>query len=149
MENCVVCLVQFCQNDISLVKITNENSRNGEKIRVVYRKILRIFCKYFNLPCRQKQNQNETGDENEFLSSFPFCVECRNLVAELCIFHEKFESIQKVIQKTIAKITMKIVQTENDRENCSNSDSLENQENGTEMSEKMKCGYRRKILQSK
>jgi hypothetical protein len=114
-SHCVICNQHFA------FSISEYKNVNQDKIQLIFRQILSIFCKYLCPATKSSQNRkwndvkysdsSSLEDLWEF-ESFPFCVECRECVVELCNLHLKLESIHTQIHKIVARISSTIIHTE-------------------------------------
>ena len=88
-----------------------QNEDQFKKIRSVYRKMMTILLKYFNSSSSNNMELNSDFDW-DLVRFFPFCASCRDLIAQLCLYVEELEAVERKIQKFVARISIKIIQSE-------------------------------------
>ena len=104
---CVLCTQTFPLD----TKLRGQNEDQNKKIRSIHRKMMTILLKYFN--SSSSNNTEPSLDVDwDLVRFFPFCGPCRDLVGQLCLYVEELEAAERKIQKSMARISIKIIQSE-------------------------------------
>ena len=106
------CICILCTQTFPLeTELHGQNDAQDKKIRFVYRKMMTILLKYFNSSSSNNTELNSAFDW-DLVRFFPFCGPCRDLVGQLCLYVEELEAAERKIQKSMARISIKIIQSE-------------------------------------
>ena len=143
MSQCLVCNQKFRDSSDS-----QRNFHVHKNLTKVLESLFNVFCNYldcneFDIGVEGKGNEEWKWDLKTEL--IPFCEVCKNTVAQLSSLHLKLESIQREINKIIAKVLWTIIQS-GDEEETLDADK-ENSFNPSTR-KKISC-MRRKIRESK
>ena len=106
------CICILCTQTFPLeTELHGQNEDQVKKIRSVHRKMMTILLKYFNSSSSNNTELNSAFDW-DLVRFFPFCGPCRDLVGQLCLYVEELEAVERKIQKSVASISIKIIQSE-------------------------------------
>ena len=107
------CICVLCSQTFPLVTgLHEQNEDQAKKIRSVYRKMMMILPKYFNSSSSSNNTELSSDVDWDLVRFFPFCGPCRDLVGQLCLYVEELEAAERKIQKSLARISIKIIQSE-------------------------------------
>ena len=117
-----LCVCVLCKQTFPLeTGLHGQNENQDKKIRSVYRKMMTILLKYFNSTSSNNTELNSDFDW-DLVRFFPFCGPCRDLVGQLCLYVEELEAVERKIQNFVARIYIKIIQGEGERNGDKHSD---------------------------
>ena len=107
------CICILCTQTFPLeTELHGQNDAQDKKIRFVYRKMMTILLKYFNSSSSSNNTEPSSDVDWDLVRFFPFCGPCRDLVGQLCLYVEELEAAERKIQKSLARISIKIIQSE-------------------------------------
>ena len=107
------CVCVLCKQTFPLeTELHGQNEDQAKKIRSVHRKMMTILLKYFNSSSSSNNSEPSLDVDWDLVRFFPFCGPCRDLVGQLCLYVEELEAAERKIQKSMARISIKIIQSE-------------------------------------